>query len=171
MSPDGGSAACRIRRRSPSADIFALVRCFCNLSRNLQSGSVCPPYIISPLYSLSIFQNGTSAVSSINFSSPKTSAGPLPPSPLLHLHLGFTRLPKCFLGVRWLIGSHLLGESGLYGILGNLCQEFYHINSVFCLRPEPTDSFCLLHIVAAGELENFEALASSGLFFSARQSV
>lgn len=63
-----------------------------------------PPSLISPL--------------------PRRLAAPLPPFPRLHLHLGSTRLPKCFLGVRWLIGSHLLGESSLRGIQANLCPEF-----------------------------------------------
>lgn len=76
---------------------------------------------------------------------PRQLAGPLPPFPLLHLHLGSTRLPKCFLGVRWLIGSHLLGERGLYGILGNLCQEFYHIDLV-CFPPCSEFTHCSLSV-------------------------
>lgn len=119
----------------------------CNLSGDLQSGSVCPPHIISHFILFPFSKYCTSSVSFINFSSFKTLAGPRPPFPLLHLHLGSTRLPKCFLGVRWLIGSHLLGESGLYGILGNLCQEFYHIDLVFSLCPEFTDRWLFFFVL------------------------
>lgn len=144
MSADGGFAACRIRWRS---HIRPPLIVSCNLSGDLQSGSVCPPHIISHFILFPFSKYCTSSVSFINFSSFKTLAGPRPPFPLLHLHLGSTRLPKCFLGVRWLIGSHLLGESGLYGILGNLCQEFYHIDLVFSLCPEFTDRWLFFFVL------------------------
>lgn len=146
MWADGGSSACRITRRSPSTDISALRSLFpWPLWR--PSVRLCAPSIHHfPLYSTFHFPKTAPLLSPPLISPlPRQLAGPLPPFPRLHLHLGSTRLPKCFLGVRWLIGSHLLGESGLYGILGNLCQEFYHIDWVF-FPPCPEFTRCYLFV-------------------------
>lgn len=152
MSADGGFAVCRIKTT------FSINRYFCpplvvsgNLSRDLQSSSAFPPYIIS-LFTLFPFSKTAPSLSP-SLISPLPRRWQVRSHLSLHLHLGSTRLPKCFLGVRWLIGSHLLGESGLYGIAANLCQEFYHIDLVFFLHLEFTD--CCLFIVAVTVLCDF----------------
>ncbi len=155
---------CRLMEDSPPAGLGDVLhqqiflpssRCSCNLSGDLQSSSACPPYIISHFILFSFSKTAPPLSPSLISPLPRRFAGPLPPFPLLHLHLGSTRLPKCFLGVRWLIGSHLLGESGLYGILGNLCQEFYHIDLVLSLHPEFTDFYLFVILYVSSRIKIF----------------
>lgn len=86
-------------------------------------------------------------LSFINLSSPRMSVSLLLPSPVLHLHLGFTRLPKCFQGVRWLIGSHLLGESRLYWIMGNFCQDSGENDFFFKISPQTLNHYFIVFII------------------------
>ena len=134
-SADGGFAA---RRRGTNFSISRFVsppaRCSCNLCGHFGSGPARPPYIISH-FILSPFSKTAPRLSPplISPPPPRTAAGPRPPFPPLHLHLGSTRLPKCFLGVRWLIGSHLLGESS------RRRQEFHHIDLVWSSKSHLID--------------------------------
>ena len=124
-SADGGFTA---RRRQTNFSISRFVFLVSVTSAETLDLAPCAPSIHHfPLYSLPIFQKTAPRLSPPLISPPPRdgSRSHVPPFPLLHLHLGSTRLPKCFLGVRWLIGSHLLGESSRQR------QEFYHIDLVW----------------------------------------